>query len=192
MVVIGYQGIGKSSTAKHLDNCIDLESSNFWITDESGDRHRCSDWEAAYANLALDLSSQGNIVFVSSHQKVRVELYKRNIKLNQDIIMIYPSEILKDDWLVRLKDRYEKDPSKKNEAAYLNAVDRFSDNIREMIDDADLYGFRKVAIENIPYNLKNVIDLVEDELFTDYVMEEINSLPKLDFEPDDKLLLEVE
>ena len=44
MIVVGYQGIGKSSIGgKH--NCIDLESSNFYI-----DGKRDNDWYKIYCN----------------------------------------------------------------------------------------------------------------------------------------------
>lgn len=44
MIIIGYQGIGKSSVAKEDYKYIDLESSNFWV-----DGNRPNDyWPKAY------------------------------------------------------------------------------------------------------------------------------------------------
>jgi hypothetical protein len=189
MVIIGYQGIGKSTTSKHLDNCIDLESSNFWIETEEG-REKCKQWESVYAKIALDLSSQGNIVFVSSHASVRKAIYKYNIGYKEDVVVVYPDQSIREEWLKRLKARYKKDPSTKNESAYNFAKDNYDESIQGLIDDADLYNFKKACIYDIDYDLKEIIDTVEDLIFSEYVLKEINDLPKVDFKPDNNLYLE--
>ena len=66
MIIIGYQGIGKSSVSGADSGCIDLESSNFW-----NEGVRADDWYIYYCNIALDLSKQGFTVFTSSHKEVR-------------------------------------------------------------------------------------------------------------------------
>ena len=66
MIVIGYQGIGKSTLAARNLKYIDLESSNFWFDDpETKQRVRHSNWYEMYFNVAEDLSRQGYVVFVS-------------------------------------------------------------------------------------------------------------------------------
>ena len=53
MIVIGYQGIGKSTLVKECNSYIDFESSNFKINGE-----RPEGWEQMYCEAALDLSRQ--------------------------------------------------------------------------------------------------------------------------------------
>ena len=69
MIIIGYQGIGKSTLANCNLNYVDLESSNFYI-----DGKRADDWYKPYCKIAEHLSQQGYYVFVSSHKVVRDEL----------------------------------------------------------------------------------------------------------------------
>ena len=52
MIVIGYQGIGKSSLAGRNNIFIDLESGNFWV-----DGKRADDWYKPYCQIAEHLSS---------------------------------------------------------------------------------------------------------------------------------------
>ena len=66
MIVIGYQGIGKSTLANKDLRFIDLESGNFWV-----DGKRADDWYKPYCQIAEHLSRQGYIVFTSSHEVVR-------------------------------------------------------------------------------------------------------------------------
>ena len=82
MIISGYQGIGKSTLAGK-NNCIDLESGNFWVG-----RKRSDDWYKIYCNIAVHLSRQGYTVFVSSHEVVRKELEK--YKKDNDIFLIFP------------------------------------------------------------------------------------------------------
>lgn len=59
MIIVGYQGIGKSSLAGRDKKFIDLESGNFWI-----DGKRADDWYKPYCKIAEHLSQQGYYVFV--------------------------------------------------------------------------------------------------------------------------------
>ena len=60
MIIVGYPCIGKSTyAAGHPYRAIDLESSNF-VKDDN--------WVKSYCNVAIDLSRQGHVVFVSSHR----------------------------------------------------------------------------------------------------------------------------
>ena len=98
MIIVGYQGVGKSSISSKINNFIDLESSNFFI-----DGKRDSNWFKIYCNLANNLSKQHFIVFISSHKEVREELKKNS---NEIILTVCPSEELRDEWIQKLKDRY--------------------------------------------------------------------------------------
>ena len=131
MIIIGYQGIGKSTLTRRVKGYIDLESSCFWYNGL-----RPQDWYIYYCQIAEDLSRQGYDVFVSSHEPVRKFL--RNSK--EKVIVIYPSLSLKDKWIEKLRIRYDNDPSEKNHKALLNAEDRYEDNIKELMDSGFDYG----------------------------------------------------
>lgn len=149
MIIVGYQGIGKSSTVAEdrRHRFIDLESSNFWIH-----KKRDPEWFMIYGNIADDLSKQGFIVFVSSHAAVRN--YIASISCERKVI-ICPSLGLKDEWIDRLKNRYEQEPTNKNYKAFMNAVDRFDDNIKELLDTT---GYEKFTLSSINYKLSDFID----------------------------------
>lgn len=98
-IIIGYQGIGKSSTVNKYDfmgnkinSFIDLESSSFRLPD--GSRH--DDWYKYYINIALDLASQGHNVFISSHNTVREELAARIKSLEYNLFFDYLLGVLMD------------------------------------------------------------------------------------------------
>lgn len=97
MIIMGYPGIGKSTYSRESnERVIDLESSLF-----------NKDYEQ-YVRVALDLESQGYIVFVSSHIEVG-ELLKSAIKEDPDLKVgvCYPIRDLRDQWLKKLKNRYK-------------------------------------------------------------------------------------
>ena len=122
MIIVGYQGIGKSTIAGK-DNCIDLESGNFWV-----DGKRSDDWYKPYCQIAIHLSEQGYNVFVSSHEVVRKELEKSE----EGIVIIYPSLTLKDEWIDKLEKRYRKTLLDKDYKAWKNAEDRYEEDIKEL------------------------------------------------------------
>ena len=82
MIIIGYQGIGKSSISVRNSCRIDLESGTFWNNDT-----RPNDWYIYYCNIAEHLSKQKFTVFTSSHKEVRERLKFSN----ENIWVIYPS-----------------------------------------------------------------------------------------------------
>lgn len=145
MIVIGYQGIGKSTLAKNNLKYIDLESSCFWINGK-----RYDDWYIAYTQMAENLSRQGRIVFVSSHEVVRNALKYSAEK----VICCVPSPKLKIEWIHKLKERYEQTGLEKDYRAYMNAFDRYEENINEIIHS----GFGTLIITDINYNLENLIE----------------------------------
>lgn len=142
MIIVGYQGIGKSTLANEDINYIDLESGNFWV-----DGKRADDWYKPYCKIAEHLSRQGYRVFVSSHECVRKALKDSN----EQVVCCVPAVGLKEQWIERLKKRYEADPmkSEKNYKAYMNTVDRYEDNITEI----EFSGFPLVILTSIDYDL---------------------------------------
>lgn len=145
MIIIGYQGIGKSTLASKENNFIDLESSNFFHNGVRSDN-----WYVYYCNIAAHLSKQGFNVFVSSHEVVRNRLKKY---FDEPLISIIPSISLKDEWIRKLEERYNNHKSEKNYKAWMNAVARYEDNINEIKNS----GIGFIEIENIDYNLEDVL-----------------------------------
>ena len=90
MIIIGYQGIGKSTLTARKRGYIDLESSCFWYNNQRPD-----DWYIYYCQIAEDLSRQGYKVFTSSHEVVRNFLKKSK----EMVFIVCPSVSLKDEWI---------------------------------------------------------------------------------------------
>ena len=160
MIVIGYQGIGKSTLAGRDNKFIDLESGNFWI-----DGKRADDWYKPYCKIAEHLSQQGYIVFVSSHEVVRKQLQDSN----EPIVVIYPSIDLKKEWIEKLEDRYMKSGLEKDYKALMNAKDRYEENIEELKNcSSNGYLMINLEITKMEYDLetgliylKNAIDMID-------------------------------
>ena len=144
MIIIGYQGIGKSSIAGRND-IIDLESSNFWHKHKRPDN-----WYVYYCNIAEHLSKQGYIVFVSSHEVVRNRLRKYS---NESVYCVFPSIRLKDEWIDKLHKRYEKTGKDKDFKAWMNAVDRYRENITELMQ-ANIQFYE---IRDMDYRLEDIV-----------------------------------
>ena len=147
MIISGYQGIGKSSLAGK-NNCIDLESGNFWV-----DGKRADDWYKPYCQIANHLSEQGYIVFVSSHEVVRRELEKSK----EPVYVIFPAIDLKDEWIKKLEDRYNNTKLDKDYRALMNAKDRYKENITELMRG----NLKFYEITRINYQLESIIDYLE-------------------------------
>lgn len=148
MIIIGYQGIGKSSVAKEDPNRIDLESSNFWYNGK-----RNEDWYIYYCQMAMDLSRQGYTVFVSSHEVVRKFLAENNT--TEPVYVIFPDKSLKNEWIERLKRRYYDSNLNKDYKAWKNAEDRFSENITELEQPLGNFKIRHIISTN--YDLNNIV-----------------------------------
>lgn len=148
MIIVGYQGIGKSTLAGHY-NCIDLESGNMWVNGKRSD-----DWYIPYCQMAVHLSQQGFNVFTSSHEVVRNQLKKYNEK----VVVCYPSEKLKNKWIDKLHDRWIRTNLDKDYKALANAEARYSDNIRELENEKEFY---HIVITDMNYNLKEMINNIK-------------------------------
>lgn len=147
MIISGYQGIGKSTLAGK-NNCIDLESSNFWV-----DGERPENWYKIYCQIAIHLSIQGYVVFVSSHEEVRKELEKSN----QPTFLVFPSLYLKDEWVRKLEKRYEESNLYKDYKAYKNAEEYYKENIADLMrGNLTFY-----EITKMDYNLKDIVEFLK-------------------------------
>lgn len=140
MIVIGYQGIGKSTLARTKRGYIDLESS--WFRKEG-------DWYVHYCQIAEHLSSQGYVVFVSSHKPV-VEYFHT---ADERAICIYPSIFLEDEWKKRLRKRYEETGTGKNYRAWANAECSYKMSIARLVH----CGIPYAEIESMDYDLEKII-----------------------------------
>lgn len=140
MIIVGYQGIGKSTLSNEDINYIDLESGNFWI-----DGKRADDWYKPYCKIAEHLSRQGYRVFVSSHKVVRDELKN----CSEPVMCCAPTLELEYFWVNKLFERFERDQTMKNFKAWKNAEDCYQENIKDIADS----GFPMIWIDNPEYNL---------------------------------------
>ena len=156
MIVIGYQGIGKSTLAKNKNGYIDLESGCFW---KNG--NRINDWYIYYCQIAEHLSNQGNVVFVSSHKPVR-EYMKSS---NERVICVYPSILLSEEWKVKLQHRYNETRLEKDYKAWMNAEEMYHENISDLM----MCGIPHAEIDHMDYDLNEIITGV------------IKRNPKIDF-----------
>ena len=150
MIIIGYQGIGKSSLCKAYGSSlqyIDLESS--LMKDPMHDNKRWDNWAEIYCNIALSLSGQGYMVFVSSHKAVQDIL----IESKDDVIVIYPSKCIKGEWVKKLLERYKSTGLKKDELAWLDAKANFDSEI----DILEASPFIKGRIYSMGYDLKTIV-----------------------------------
>lgn len=144
MIIIGYQGIGKSTLAGKY-KYIDLESGNFW---HNGIRQ--DNWYVFYCKIAEHLSQQGYNVFVSSHEVVRNCLRKYS---NEQLCVVFPSVELKDKWIDKLKKRFESTKLEKDYKAWMNAEDRYTENINELKNS----GISYIEIKDINYSLEDIL-----------------------------------
>lgn len=146
MIVIGYQGIGKSTLAEKDNNYIDLESGNFWVNNK-----RSSNWYKVYCNIAENLSKRGFIVFTSSHKEVRDEFKSRGTK---NVIVCYPGLELKNEWISKLEKRYKETNLIKDYKALMNAKEMYDKNITDISADVQ---FTHVIIHKMSYVLEDML-----------------------------------
>ena len=146
MILIGYQGIGKTTMCKKHKSCIDLDSSLFKF---DSTLRRDPRWYVTYCRYAVELAKQGYIVCVSSHSTVRNYLHEmRNSKEtvesshksdqmnNYPLVGICtPSGNLQKVWIKKLRKRFKHDPSYKNYKAYLDAYNFYELKTDELAKD---------------------------------------------------------
>lgn len=148
MICVTYQCVGKSTLCRNKNisfKFIDLESSCF----RNDEGIRPNDWYIYYTNVAIDLSKQHNIVFVSSHKEVRDRLKD----CGENVVCIFPSLKLKDQWIAKLEARYKETGSDKDYRALQNAIHSYDENIKDLME----CGIPCIEIEDMNYELKNLV-----------------------------------
>ena len=148
LIIVGYQGIGKSSCAGK-NNCIDLESGNFWVNNM-----RDSNWYKPYCQIAMHLANQGYTVFTSSHEVVYK--YFKNMELLPNVgkvVVMCPERIHKDLWIERLQKRYDSTQLVKDYKALMNAKERYDENIIELVNS----GLPVYQFAYVDYDLMNYV-----------------------------------
>lgn len=147
MIIIGYPGVGKTSLAGRYNQYIDLESSYF--NDSFGEKR--PGWFITYCRIAEDLSKQGYRVFVSCHKEVQ-EYFSKS---NEYVIVLYPALELKEQWLDRVRKRFENEPSIKNAKALANVDEHYDIQIKALRNSP----FKnKLVLGDMNYTLDTEID----------------------------------
>lgn len=154
MIIIGYPGIGKSTLAATDNRYIDLESSCFTV-----DGKKIDDWYVAYCQVAEHLSKQGYIVFVSSHADVVRYLSKVDLEA---VAIVYPSIKLRDQWVEKLRQRFDDSGLEKDYLAWVRSIEHYEDDVRALMEvPYTKYGDRficgRVELDSMDYDLKERI-----------------------------------
>lgn len=156
MIIIGYPGIGKSTLANGYlmaerpdlapRGVVDLESFVFNI------RPNERRWVETYVRVADYLSDQGYIVLVSSHGDVRDALRGSM----QRIVVCHPALELREEWTQKLRTRFlaASDADRERDfAAYTRACENYDEDIKDLSRD----GFERIVIENMEYDLHDML-----------------------------------
>lgn len=149
LIVVGYQGVGKSSCSGK-NNCIDLESSNFYIGEE---RHE--DWYITYCTIAISLAAQGYTVFTSSHECV--VKYFKSVPLPPEVgkvVIFCPTLKMRNEWIERLSNRHNRTGLLKDYKAYLNAYSGYGEQITKLVRS----GLPVYQPANIDYDLNMYVN----------------------------------
>ncbi len=150
MIIMGYPGVGKTHLVefgeKYGDKSyIDLKSE--WFTGKNGTKSR--NWALMYAKCAEGLSKQGFVVLISTHAAVQIEL----AKTKEYVMVVFPSKKLKDEWVVKLRNRWMYTKDDKDYRAYMAAADDYDEQIDILMNSP----FEKVEITHMGYELSSLI-----------------------------------
>ena len=150
MIIMGYPGVGKTHLVefgeKYGDKSyVDLRSE--WFTGKNGTKSR--NWALMYAKCAEGLSKQGFVVLISTHAAVQIEL----TKTKEYVMAVFPSKKLKEDWLVKLRNRWMYTKDDKDYRAYRSAADGYDEQIDILMDSP----FEKVEITHMNYELSSLL-----------------------------------
>lgn len=182
MIIIGYPGVGKTTSAGKFPATIDLETSTCLgshstpsttttltsiATVSNGTivpKDTVVKEFSTYCKIAEHLSSTNKIVFVSSHKEVQ-EYFCKSTEV---VYACYPSKDVKIEWLQFLRNRYVEDDSDKNYSAYMRAVNHFDEDI----DHLSSRGFINIELSDGAF----LSDILEKSFYkpeeTNYVTED--------------------
>lgn len=151
MIIIGYQGIGKSSISNIETGCINLEPGCFWYKGE-----RIEHWLVLYCNTALHLSSQGYTVLITGYEDVIN--YMRHFIKNDVIVAVFPDLELKDEWTQRLRERATQSGLQKDLDAYNKALEDYDQDIKIM----QSWGGKWFSISSLNYDLLDIVKFLKN------------------------------
>lgn len=154
MIIVGYPGIGKTTIASKFHDFFDFDSSSMIIT-EDGSNKKPDYWWELYARIAIKLNRDLN-VFVSSHKEVQEEILKqaKEAGVMEHVRICYPALELKEQWLKRLKERYEASGLDKDKRAFDYATAHYEENIMAM---KKIPGVKHKEIKEMPYDLYKIL-----------------------------------
>ena len=152
MIILGYQGVGKSTLAKESYltglRVIDLDSGSFWV-----DGKRDDNWAKIYCNIAVHLSKQNYIVLMSTHKVVRDEIVRNSSIDRSDVLVLFPALELRDLWISKLEERYNESKLDKDYKAWRNAVECYEENISDLQNFAKENFINECRLVKMDYDL---------------------------------------
>ena len=150
-IVCGFPGIGKSTYITKnfiIGRWIDFESSNF--------NKNNTEWYIDYCKCVMDLVRQGYNVFCSTHAPV-VKYLSENTNIN----IVFPSDKIEKDWVKRLQNRYNADPSDKNKRALKFGEDYLIEAIGFLKENySNNENINLVEIDSIDYKLEDILNKI--------------------------------
>lgn len=127
MIVVSYIGTGKTSTCRNVNKYIDLNV-NLFNTDTK-------DWYINYCNLAIYLSNKGNTVFTPAYKEIiDYFMVNRDRIKDKQIVLIYPTTTLKEDWINYLKTVYTDKYNENDYKSYIHCKNNYLSDINYFIN----------------------------------------------------------
>ena len=169
---MGFPAVGKTTTTKRTasitNRFIDLNitkfiGSNYFANLANMGCYQNSscnlDW-FAYCNLAIDLA-ENHDVFISVTPEILDYMEIQDKIIRDSIIVIYPSLSLKDQWIKKMKDRYEKSNLLEDRRAYEYYIcDNYDETIKKINANES---FSKIQLNSMKYpSLFNIITNMQD------------------------------
>jgi hypothetical protein len=108
LVICGFPGVGKShctNNSKYAKKCEDSDSSCFhWACNNNDEKKLNPEWPDNYISYIknhLIKEKNKKFIFVSTHKEIRDGLARRDV----EYILVYPSKLLKEEYLFRYSNR---------------------------------------------------------------------------------------
>jgi hypothetical protein len=155
MVISAFPACGKSWIFKNKENAnaiiLDSDSSEFsWIINEDGTKERNPQFPDNYITHIKDNIGKADIIFVSSHLKVREAMANANI----EYVTVYPDAGLKEEWLGRCFCRG-------NDISFLNFQrDNWDNFMKSISDEPHGDGLYRLSAGQ---HLSDIIDEIADD-----------------------------